>query len=170
MRTGELAQKIHVSRIHAWRLAKAGIVPATKKTKGGHFYFIECPKLTRWISKMTSWKFRKKEMARAYVKRYGDQKLKDKKAIKHLRSEFKKAIKWTERLTFDGVSDYRYFYVFHTSIGELTKILGDLTKWPQDDLNQEMIKLSIGRLAILRDLINEWIKAETRAKVKPATI
>ena len=35
MKIGELADRIHVSRIHAWRLARAGVVPATKKTKGG---------------------------------------------------------------------------------------------------------------------------------------
>ena len=75
MRIGELAFQIHVSRIHAWRLARAGIVPGAKRTKGKHFYIPETPQLQRWINFMCGWKFRKKELSRAYKKHYGSEKI-----------------------------------------------------------------------------------------------
>jgi hypothetical protein len=83
MKIGELAYKIHVHRIHAWRLACAGVIPATKKTKGGHFYFVKCRQLTRWINFMQSGgAFRKKELARAYQRGYGKDKPEWKKTEK----------------------------------------------------------------------------------------
>jgi hypothetical protein len=64
--------KIHVRRHYAWRLACSGIIPATKKTKGGHFYFVKCRQLTRWINFMQgSGAFRKNELSQSYQRGYG---------------------------------------------------------------------------------------------------
>jgi predicted DNA-binding transcriptional regulator AlpA len=89
MKIGELAQKIQISRVHAWRLAKAGVVPRTKKTKGGHFYFVQCRALTRWINFMIGGAFRKKELARAYAKNYGSENFKDRRERRRTFKEYR---------------------------------------------------------------------------------
>lgn len=164
MRIGELAQKIHVSRVHAWRLASAGIVPGTRKTKGGQFYFVQSHSLTRWINLMIGGKFRKKEMSRAYKKHYGLDKLEDKRSEQILKMALKKAFNRALRdahiLNLNDFDNFDYFYAFHFDIGELTKILQQLIQWRESRLKSEMVKLSRERLIVLRDLINEWLKGE----------
>lgn len=159
MRIGELAQKIHVSRIHAWRLARSGIVPSTRKTKGGQFYFVHSSQLTRWVNRMIGGKFRKNEMSLAYEKHYGNDRLKEAKEAKHLRAAFTKAFRDNKNLSFDDYDNSDYFYAFHCDILELTKLLQELNQWRESDLKAEMINMSRERLTTLRKLISKWLKA-----------
>jgi len=39
-----------ISPVHIWRLAKAGQIPGSRKTKGGQFYFACIPALGEWIA------------------------------------------------------------------------------------------------------------------------
>jgi len=157
MTTGELAHKIHVSRVHAWRLAKAGIVPGTKRTKGGHFYFVRCSQLTRWTNFVIGGAFRRKELARAYAKHYGNEKLQQEKEECHLRSEFKKASRRVRGLNFGEYSNHDFFWHFHHSICTVSKILDELIHWREGKLKSELIKLSRKKLSVLRKLIDKWL-------------
>lgn len=38
-----------MSRMQIWRLAESGRIPGARKSKGGQFYFVECPALGEWI-------------------------------------------------------------------------------------------------------------------------
>ena len=161
MRIGELAYKIHVHRIHAWRLARAGIVPGTKKTKGGHFYFVEGPSLNRWINFMRSGgASRRKEMSRAYQTNYGRRTVANYKAerehwaayrqVKRKRKEFK-----------NQKNDYEdLFWLFYDDTEVLIRILDELTGWHECRLKAQMLKTSRERLTILRDLIDKWLKSQ----------
>jgi hypothetical protein len=157
MRVGELAQKIHVSRVHAWRLARSRIVPGAKKTKGGQFYFVQSMQLTRWINRMIGGKYRKNEMSRAYQKHYGNDRLKEAKEAKHLIAAFTKALKNSKHLSFDDYDDNDYFYTFHCDIAKLTKLLQELSQWRKSELKSKMRELSRPQILELRKAINKWL-------------
>jgi len=169
MRTGELAFRIHVHRVHAWRLVRAGRVPGTKKTKGGHFYFVKCKALTRWINFMKSnGAFRRREMARAYKIGYGLESVAD---LKHkmvqkrsekahwtaYRQSLKNRIK-NRREAKNYKNEYSdLFEEFFYDTDDLIRILSELVDWHDCRLKAELIKTSRERLAMLRDLINRWL-------------
>ena len=162
MRIGELAFKIHVHRVHAWRLASAGVVPGTKRTKGGHFYFVKSRSLTRWINFMKSnGAHRRKEMTRAYQRGYGGKtpsqkqeenkdwynyKLRRKQAAEN-RKEFK-----NYRNDYDDL-----FLIFFDDIDTLIRVLEETITWPESKTKSAMLKDSSERLMILRDLIDKWL-------------
>jgi hypothetical protein len=160
MKIGELAHKIAVHRVHAWRLARAGIVPGTKRTKGGHFYFVECAALSRWIGKMRSYRFRKNELARAYQTNYGTRTAAQYGAeqehwvayrrTKKNRKEFK-----NYKNTYDDL-----FNEFYQDTDDLIRILDELIGWHECKLKAEMLKTSRERLIILRDLIDKWLNQQ----------
>lgn len=173
IRPGELAKIISISRTHVWRLVRAGTVPATKKTRGGHFYFVRCPKLTRWINRMSvHGRFYKNEMARAYKKHYGSEKFKAEKTRRHLTALFNKASAYTasnKRKREHRVwkrdqenDDYFYYYLFCTAL-ELTDVLKELPQrtGAESKIKRELINVSreplINSLTTLRDLINGWL-------------
>lgn len=160
MRTGELAQKIHVSRVHAWRLARAGIVPGTKKTKGGHFYFVQCPKLTRWINYMIGGAYRRKEMSRAYKKDYGSITIaQNKEELRHW-AFYKRSVKIRKEYK-NYINSYDdLFRCFYDDTDDLIRILEELTEWHECKLKAEMLKTSSERLIMLRDLINKWLNQQ----------
>lgn len=168
MKIKELAYKIHVHRVHAWRLASAGIIPATKKTKGGHFYFVKCRQLTRWINFMQSGgAFRKKELARAYQKGYGkirpenEEQIKCWKLFKYHR---KKSAETRKRLK-SYINQYDdLFEGFFYNTEDLINILKEITTWPDTRVKEGMLKASRERLALLRDLINEWLNQQQSSR------
>lgn len=162
MRIGELAYNIHVHRVHAWRLASAGVVPGTKKTKGGHFYFVKSRALTRWINFMRQESaFRRNTMARAYENGYGKETMAFKRYEKELWRQFnvqtKRAAK--NRKEFKNYSNdyYDLFVGFFANTDDLIRILDEVTKWRPCKMKSHMIKSSGKRLSMLRDLINLWL-------------
>lgn len=157
MKVGELALKIHVSRTHAWRLARAGIVPGAKRTKGGQFYFVQSSQLTRWINKMIGGKYRRNEMARAYSKSYGNPKLEQIRDMQGLKSAFKRAQKDANKVKLDEYDNTDYFYRFHFEVRELERILDELKRWRKSELKSELITLSRAQLLALRKAINKWL-------------
>jgi hypothetical protein len=164
MKIGELAQRIHVSRGHAWRLACAGVIPATKKTKGGHFYFVECPALSRWINFMIGGAFRKKEMKRAYERGYGKETPAQKKTEKehwhYYRLHRKKGAE-NRREFKNYINQYDdLFEAFFYDTDDLIRILEELATWRSCKLKTQMLRDSSKRLTVLRDLINVWLNQQ----------
>ena len=157
MKIGELAHKIAVHRVHAWRLARARIVPGTKRTKGGHFYFVECAALSRWIGKMRSYKFRKTELTRAYQTNYGTRTVANYKAERDHWDAYRRSK--IERKEFKGYKNSYddLFKEFYYDTDDLIRILDELTVWHECKLKAQMLKTSRKRLEILRDLINKWL-------------
>lgn len=102
---------------------------------------------------------RKKEMARAYSKHYGSERLQHGREIRGLKADFKKALRSIRRASFKRTSDENYFYHFQYSIGQLTKILEELTQWRESKLKAEIVTMSRERLTILSNLINEWLSS-----------
>ena len=156
MKIGELADRIHVSRIHAWRLARAGVVPATKKTKGGHYYFVECDTLNKWINftAIIGSHHRKKMMALAYKKNYGSEKIQCQKLARMQLKEFRISGNLSRKkfsrnkLVNSDVGDYYSF--FHDSIVHLETVLddwGDFSQkhnlpWPMEIKRAMQLRLS----------------------------
>ena len=68
--TGKIAERLMISRMHAWRLAKSGAIPCTRKTKGGQFYFEDRLPLRVWLSKMDVESHRKQVLDVAASKGY----------------------------------------------------------------------------------------------------
>ena|ERR1039457_1649100 len=165
MRIGELRHKIAASRGHTWRLAKSGIVPGMKKTKGGHSYFVESPRLTRWINLMGSHAFRKKEIRRAYQRGYGNpilaKKIQARKLAKEHLEKFKdyqKRMAEHRREFKDYKNSYDdLFWDFFYNADDLIRVLEELTVWHDCEVKWQMAKASRKRLTILRDLINNWL-------------
>jgi hypothetical protein len=173
MKIGELAFRIHVHRVHAWRLARAGVVPGTKKTKGGHFYFVESKALTKWINYMKSWKFRKKIMKQAYHSGYGGltiggltsaQKKEEKELWRWFKHHRKTAAE--NRREFKGYTNQYsdLFEEFFYDTDDLIRILEEMTRWVDCKIKSEMIRLSAERLSILRDLINNWLSQQQSSR------
>jgi hypothetical protein len=169
MRIGELAVKIGVHRVHAWRLAMADVVPGTKKTEGGHFYFVKSRALTRWINLMQGrGSFRRKEMARAYERGYGkqsaSQKREAKELLRHFKIHRKKAAE--NRREFKGYSNQYedLFEEFFYDTDDLIRILEELINWHDCEVRGQMVKASSERLTILRDLINAWLAYQVGTK------
>src|SRR5262245_21386305 len=50
LRCGELGKMVGLTRQHVHRMAVKGLIPGAKKSKGGHFYFVNCPRLEPWVS------------------------------------------------------------------------------------------------------------------------
>jgi len=50
LRSGELAGIVGCTRKRICELAVDRQIPGAKRTKGGHWYFVRCPALDRWIS------------------------------------------------------------------------------------------------------------------------
>jgi hypothetical protein len=173
MKIGELAFKIHVHRIHAWRLATAGVIPATKRTKGGHFYFVKCRSLTRWINFMQSGgAFRKKELSRAYKKGYGNPKLAKKRDAWKTAKEHLDKFKHYQKQMADDRREYKdyenswddLFYDFFYNTDDLIRVLDELTVWHDCEVKWRMAKASSKRLTILRDLINNWLNQQQSSR------
>lgn len=101
---------------------------------------------------------RKKEMARAYSKHYGNESLRFGKEIRGLKADFKKALRQIRRVHFRKTSDEDYFMTFHYSIGQLTTILTELEHWRESKLKTEMVAMSRERLTVLRNLIDRWLQ------------
>ena len=161
MRIGELAFKIHVHRVHAWRLARAGVVPGMKKTKGGHFYFVKSRSLSRWINFMQSGgAFRKKEMTRAYLRGYGGKRPENDEQIKCWKLFRDKQKKFADfrREHKDYKNEYDdLFSDFFYNTDDLIRVLKELVTWSDCRVKSGMVKASSKRLTVLRDLINVWI-------------
>src|SRR5579862_512924 len=49
VRCGKLAKMVGITRKHVHDLARSGRIPGAKRTKGGHYYFMDCPALKDWI-------------------------------------------------------------------------------------------------------------------------
>ena len=158
MRVGELARKIHVSRIHAWRLAKSGTVPATKKTAGGHFFFVESEKLTRWINYMGNQKFRQKAMHRAYARYYGSDKLKAARDNRQLVKMFKEGKKDAESEIAVDYDRPEFYYSFSYFPIEMARMIQEYNQWPEGAVKEKVRQLSKKHLIILRNLINDWLR------------
>ena len=164
MKIGELAQKIHVSRGHAWRLARASVIPSMKKTKGGHYYFIECPALSRWINFMIGGAFRRNVMERAYQRGYGKktpaQKKEEDKLLRLFRMNRKKAAEF-RREHKDYVNQYDdLFWDFFYFTDDLIRVLEEIVDWRETKVRAEMLEASRERLTILRDLIDKWLNQQ----------
>jgi hypothetical protein len=172
MKIGELAFSIHVHRVHAWRLAKAGVVPGTKRTNGGHFYFVKSKSLTRWINFMKAGgAHRRKEMSRAYQREYGKgyrQTDTQKKAEKELWGWFKHHQKKSvaHRREFKGYVNQNsdLFEEFFYDTDDLIRILKELVTWHECKLKTKMKQLSESRLTVLRNLINKWLVEQQSAR------
>jgi hypothetical protein len=160
MKIGELAQRIHVHRVHAWRLAKAGVIPATKKTKGGHFYFVECPALTRWINFMIGGAFRRKEMARAYKCGYGGVIPGAIEEERRLRRAWKEVQKLRKEHGDYTLGYHEIFRSFFSSTEDLIKVLEEITEWRKCKLKADLLKTSRERLTVLRDLLAIWLSGD----------
>lgn len=162
MKIGELALKIHVHRVHAWRLARAGVIPGTKRTKGGHFYFVECSALKRWINFMIGGAFRRKEMTRAYKSGYGGVAVTPAgiKEEKRLRRAWRnmKILRNNYRGYTLGYTEI--FNTFFSSTEHLIKVLEEITTWRKCKLRDDLLVASIERLTVLRDLMNRWISVD----------
>ncbi len=147
----------------------AGVVPGTKKTNGGHFYFVKSRALTRWINFMQSGgAFRRKEMARAYERGYGKQSMRQKRQAKEHLRRFKihrKKAAENRREFKDYTNQWEdLFEEFFYDTDDLIRILEDLTDWHDCEVRAEMVKASCKRLTILRDLINAWLTYQDTTK------
>jgi len=162
MKIGELAQKIHVHRVHAWRLAKAGIIPGTKRTKGGHYYFVEGPSLTKWINFMIGGAFRNREMSRAYEGGYGGIVITPEgiKEERKLRRAWKEVKKLRKDLKSHVLGYDELFDDFFTSTENLIKVLEEITVWRECKLKADLLKASHERLTVLRDLLTAWLSGD----------
>lgn len=160
MKIGELAQRIHVHRVHAWRLAKSRVVPGTKRTKGGHFYFVECSSLTRWINFMKAGgAFRRKEMKRAYQSEYGKVTPDQHKAEMVMRKAWRDSNK-NRRSPYRHFIDNRDLFVaLYSYTDSVIQALEELTKWRECKLKSDLIRTSRGRLEVLRQLIDTWVSS-----------
>jgi excisionase family DNA binding protein len=49
IKAGEMARLLGVSRMHLWRLAKAGRIPGARLTVGGHWFWLDTASLRRWL-------------------------------------------------------------------------------------------------------------------------
>jgi predicted DNA-binding transcriptional regulator AlpA len=54
IKAGEMARRLGISRMHVGRLAKAGAIPGARRTKGGHWFWLETESLQRRLSKAQS--------------------------------------------------------------------------------------------------------------------
>jgi len=64
LRCGELGKRAGLCRMQVHRLAKKpGGIPGTRISKGGHFYFVKCPALDRWIGER-QWIAERRRIAR----------------------------------------------------------------------------------------------------------
>ena len=54
IKAGEMARRLGISRMHVGRLAKAGAIPGARRTKGGHWFWLETESLQRRLSKKQS--------------------------------------------------------------------------------------------------------------------
>ena len=50
IKAGEMARRLGISRMHVGRLAKVGAIPGARRTKGGHWFWIETEILQRQLS------------------------------------------------------------------------------------------------------------------------
>jgi len=162
MTTSELAHKLAISRIHAWRLARSGVVPATRRTKGGHFYFVECPKLTKWINytAIIGSKHRKKEMTRAYRRHYGNTVLERAKDRRHFMFVVRRAFNRAKVVNLGRMSSDEFFDQFNYDIIELTKMLDFLDGWRDQEIKKEMVQMSGKKLWLLKKRIDKWLNRQ----------
>ena len=76
IRAGEMARRLGVSRMHVGRLAKAGAIPNSRQTAGGHWFWLDTTGLRRWLSQMEFGRqFRESALSRAYLLGYEKKKV-----------------------------------------------------------------------------------------------
>lgn len=69
-----MARRLGISRMHVGRLARAGAIPNSRRTKGGHWFWLDTPGLKRWLNRMEfGRKFRKDRLSNAYMLGYKQQ-------------------------------------------------------------------------------------------------
>ena len=97
-------------------------------------------------------------MSRAYKKDYGSARIAQQREEKLLLKEYKLALKIRREDVNFIFSRSELFRCLFADIDELIQILDELTKWVDCKLKQEILNKTKERLAILRDLINHWLK------------
>src|ERR1035441_1932806 len=76
IRAGEMARRLGVSRMHVGRLAKAGAIPNSRRTSGGHWYWFDTKPLRRWLNRMEFGRsFRESRLSTAYLLGYEKKKV-----------------------------------------------------------------------------------------------
>lgn len=159
MRVGELAVKLAISRIHAWRLARSGVVPGCYRTKGGQYRFRDSVKLRRWINKATyKTAFYRAEMRRAYKERYGDKKLDRQLTNRRLMVLFRKSERMGKHNRPMHSSDYHFICSFLDSLDELPTML---KIWMDDDftgMRKEVSKITQKRILRLKSAVDKWLE------------
>jgi len=161
MRIGEIAKAIRVSRQHAWRLAKAGKIPNTRKTKGGHYYFIKTSWLTQWINYMKSYgKFRRNIMTEAYQDGYGGVRPAFTKEEQKLRHHLELAL--LHRSTVEKmIMDYDIiFEIYYGTTDDLINVISEIANWKECKLKRVAIRTNKSRLIKLRAAINELLNQQ----------
>jgi hypothetical protein len=160
MKIGELSRKLGISRIHANRLAHSGIVPGTKQRTGGHFYFVEGPKLKRWINFMRAGSaFYRKEMTRAYRTKYGKLTVGQQKEEMLMREAWRKWRKTWDRSKWKPLGRDEIFSVFYSSTEDLIEVLEELITWRECELKNDLLTTSRARLVILQRMIDTWVSS-----------
>lgn len=110
--------------------------------------------------------FRKKELARAYQRGYGNEtpefKKLEKEHLRWLKYYQKKAAE--NRREFKGYTNQYedLFQEFFYDTDDLIRILkNDFVRWRECKLKDKMRNMSRERLMILRDLIDKWLNEQT---------